>query len=48
MSYYDDVLEAEAAGRLGDLGKLPSRKQGVPVLVGFAAETNDVVSYAKS
>ncbi|HUQ88713.1 MAG TPA: bifunctional phosphopantothenoylcysteine decarboxylase/phosphopantothenate--cysteine ligase CoaBC [Vicinamibacterales bacterium] len=33
---------------LGELGKLPSRKQGVPVLVGFAAETNDVITYAKS
>jgi phosphopantothenoylcysteine decarboxylase / phosphopantothenate---cysteine ligase len=33
---------------LGDLGKLASRKQGIPVLVGFAAETADVVSYAKS
>lgn len=32
---------------LGDLGKLPSRRQGLPVLVGFAAETNDVVAYAK-
>ena len=32
---------------LGDLGKLPSRKQGLPVLVGFAAETHDVVAYAK-
>lgn len=32
---------------LGDLGKLPSRAQKVPVLVGFAAETNDVVNYAK-
>jgi phosphopantothenoylcysteine decarboxylase/phosphopantothenate--cysteine ligase len=32
---------------LGDLGKLPSRKQRLPVLVGFAAETGDVVSYAK-
>ncbi len=31
---------------LGDLGKLPSRRQGLPVLVGFAAETTDVVSYA--
>jgi phosphopantothenoylcysteine decarboxylase/phosphopantothenate--cysteine ligase len=31
---------------LGELGKLPSRKQGVPVLVGFAAETTDVISYA--
>ncbi len=33
---------------LGELGRLPSRKQGLPVLVGFAAETTDVVSYAKS
>jgi phosphopantothenoylcysteine decarboxylase/phosphopantothenate--cysteine ligase len=33
---------------LGELGKLPSRKQGLPVLIGFAAETNDVVAYAKS
>jgi len=33
---------------LGELGKLPSRRQGMPVLVGFAAETTDVVSYAKS
>jgi phosphopantothenoylcysteine decarboxylase/phosphopantothenate--cysteine ligase len=32
---------------LGELGKLPSRKQGLPVLVGFAAETTDVVAYAK-
>ena len=32
---------------LGDLGKLPSRKQGLPVLVGFAAETNDVKAYAQ-
>lgn len=32
---------------LGDLGKLPSRKQGVPVLVGFAAETNNVIAYAQ-
>ena len=32
---------------LGELGKLPSRKQGLPVLVGFAAETNDVVAYAQ-
>ena len=32
---------------LGELGKLPSRKRGVPVLVGFAAETADVVAYAK-
>lgn len=33
---------------LGELGKLPSRKQKVPVLVGFAAETTDVVAYAQS
>ena len=33
---------------LAELGRLPSRKQGMPVLVGFAAETHDVVSYAKS
>ena len=33
---------------LGELGKLPSRKQQrLPVLVGFAAETKDVVSYAQ-
>jgi phosphopantothenoylcysteine decarboxylase/phosphopantothenate--cysteine ligase len=33
---------------LGELGKLPSRKQGLPVLIGFAAETRDVVTYATS
>lgn len=33
---------------LGELGKLPTRRQGIPVLVGFAAETRDVVAYAKS
>jgi phosphopantothenoylcysteine decarboxylase/phosphopantothenate--cysteine ligase len=32
---------------LGDVGRLPSRAQGVPVLVGFAAETQDVVAYAQ-
>jgi len=32
---------------LGDLGKLPSRAQRTPVLVGFAAETSDVVAYAR-
>ncbi len=32
---------------LGDVGRLPSRAQGVPVLVGFAAETEDVVKYAQ-
>jgi len=32
---------------LGDLGRLPSRAQGVPVLIGFAAETEDVVKYAQ-
>jgi phosphopantothenoylcysteine decarboxylase/phosphopantothenate--cysteine ligase len=33
---------------LGELGGLPSRKQGRPVLVGFAAETRNVVEYAKN
>jgi phosphopantothenoylcysteine decarboxylase/phosphopantothenate--cysteine ligase len=33
---------------LGELGQLPSRRQRVPVLVGFAAETSDVVAYATS
>jgi len=33
---------------LGELGKLPSRKQRTPVLVGFAAETTDIVAYAQS
>ena len=32
---------------LADVGRLPSRAQGVPVLVGFAAETHDVVAYAQ-
>ena len=33
---------------LGDLGTLPSRQQDrLPVLVGFAAETKDVLSYAQ-
>ena len=33
---------------LGELGKLPSRRQQrLPVLVGFAAETRNVVSYAQ-
>ena len=32
---------------LGELGKLPSRQQRLPVLVGFAAETRDVVTYAQ-
>lgn len=32
---------------LGELGQLPSRQQKRPVLVGFAAETNDVVAYAQ-
>jgi len=32
---------------LAELGQLPSRQQRVPVLVGFAAETRDVVGYAK-
>ena len=33
---------------LGELGKLPSRRQGLPVLVGFAAETTNVIEYAKA
>jgi phosphopantothenoylcysteine decarboxylase / phosphopantothenate---cysteine ligase len=33
---------------LGELGKLPSRQQRLPVLVGFAAETTDVVGSATS
>ncbi len=32
---------------LATLGALPSRKQGRPVLVGFAAETGDVARYAR-
>ena len=32
---------------LADLGKLPSRTQRLPVLVGFAAETTNVVAYAQ-
>ena len=32
---------------LADVSRLPSRAQGVPVLVGFAAETDDVVAYAQ-
>jgi phosphopantothenoylcysteine decarboxylase/phosphopantothenate--cysteine ligase len=32
---------------LGEVGRLPSRAGGVPVLVGFAAETHDVVQYAQ-
>jgi phosphopantothenoylcysteine decarboxylase/phosphopantothenate--cysteine ligase len=32
---------------LGELGALPSRAQGRPVLVGFAADTRDVVAYAQ-
>jgi phosphopantothenoylcysteine decarboxylase/phosphopantothenate--cysteine ligase len=33
---------------LADLGKLPSRQQRLPVLVGFAAETHDLLAYATS
>ncbi|HET9703181.1 MAG TPA: phosphopantothenoylcysteine decarboxylase, partial [Vicinamibacterales bacterium] len=33
---------------LGELGGLPSRKQGRPILVGFAAETRNVIEYAKN
>jgi phosphopantothenoylcysteine decarboxylase/phosphopantothenate--cysteine ligase len=40
LSRTKDILE--------ELGRLSSRKQRVPVLVGFAAETTDVVGYATS
>jgi phosphopantothenoylcysteine decarboxylase/phosphopantothenate--cysteine ligase len=33
---------------LGELGRLPSRRDKRPVLVGFAAETRDVVAYAQN
>jgi phosphopantothenoylcysteine decarboxylase / phosphopantothenate---cysteine ligase len=33
---------------LADLGQLPSRAGGRPVLVGFAAETHDVVARARA
>ena len=33
---------------LGEVGRLPSRAQGRPVLVGFAAETENVVEHARS
>lgn len=32
---------------LADLGALPSRAEGRPVLVGFAAETHDVIAHAR-
>jgi phosphopantothenoylcysteine decarboxylase / phosphopantothenate---cysteine ligase len=32
---------------LGELGKLPSRQKRRPVLIGFAAETSNVVAYAQ-
>jgi len=32
---------------LGEVGRLPSRAHGVPVLVGFAAETQDIIQYAQ-
>jgi len=32
---------------LADVGALPSRAQGRPVLIGFAAETHDVVAHAR-
>jgi phosphopantothenoylcysteine decarboxylase/phosphopantothenate--cysteine ligase len=32
---------------LADLGRLPSRHNGRPLLVGFAAETHDVVAHAR-
>jgi phosphopantothenoylcysteine decarboxylase/phosphopantothenate--cysteine ligase len=33
---------------LADVGALPSRAAGTPVLVGFAAETHDVVAHARA
>ncbi len=33
---------------LGDVSRLPSRAQGRPVLVGFAAETQDVIAHARA
>jgi phosphopantothenoylcysteine decarboxylase/phosphopantothenate--cysteine ligase len=33
---------------LADLGRLPSRAAGVPLLVGFAAETDNVVEKARA
>ena len=33
---------------LADLGRLPSRATGRPVLIGFAAETHDVVAHAEA
>jgi phosphopantothenoylcysteine decarboxylase / phosphopantothenate---cysteine ligase len=33
---------------LADVGALPSRATGTPVLVGFAAETHDVVAHARA
>lgn len=33
---------------LADVGALPSRTTGTPVLVGFAAETHDVVAHARA
>jgi phosphopantothenoylcysteine decarboxylase/phosphopantothenate--cysteine ligase len=32
---------------LADVGALPSRADGRPVLVGFAAETHDVIAHAR-
>jgi phosphopantothenoylcysteine decarboxylase/phosphopantothenate--cysteine ligase len=32
---------------LGELGRLPSRRDRRPILVGFAAETGDVIAYAQ-
>jgi phosphopantothenoylcysteine decarboxylase/phosphopantothenate--cysteine ligase len=33
---------------LAELGRLPSREHGRPVLIGFAAETTDVIAYAQA
>jgi phosphopantothenoylcysteine decarboxylase/phosphopantothenate--cysteine ligase len=42
-----DLTLAKTPDILADLGRLPSRSAGRPVLVGFAAETHDVVAHAR-
>jgi phosphopantothenoylcysteine decarboxylase/phosphopantothenate--cysteine ligase len=33
---------------LADLGAMPERKDGRPILIGFAAETHDVIAHARA
>lgn len=33
---------------LADLGAMPERRHGQPILVGFAAETHDVIAHARA